>query len=87
MTAAVMGGQALARSLEDQHRQNDLTGLAGSFQVQLKQSLASAWALATREDQRWPSTKVAERVDSPLPHRRQTSPALSQRLPVGTPAA
>ena len=73
MTAAVMGSQALADCLKAQRRQGDLTGLAAAFQTKLSQAVADPWQLAIREDQRWPTTEVAEDV---LPIRPQVSSAM-----------
>jgi hypothetical protein len=73
MTAAVMGSQALADCLRAQRQQGDLTGLAAAFQTKLSQAVADPWQLAIREDQRWPTTEVAEDV---LPIRPQVSSAM-----------
>jgi 2-polyprenyl-6-methoxyphenol hydroxylase-like FAD-dependent oxidoreductase len=63
MTAAAMGGLALDRSLKAQRRQRtagDVAGLARRFQAELARTIAPIWALATREDRRWPATQDVE---------------------------
>ncbi len=82
MTAAVMGSQALDHCLREQRQQGDLTGLAGAFQNKLSQAVADPWQLAIREDNRWPTTEVAEdivpvhhQVLRSLTHNHQYNPA------------
>ena len=87
MTASLMGSQALESVLEEQKNQIDLAGLAQNFQTRLTQNVASAWKMATREDQRWPSTEVTEQTEIVLPRRRQVLEALSQPLSMGTATA
>ncbi len=72
ITAALLGSGALARSLEAQRSQGDLLGLASAFQSELRQAVASAWHLATREDRRWPGTEVTKEVEP----RSQRAPRL-----------
>jgi 2-polyprenyl-6-methoxyphenol hydroxylase-like FAD-dependent oxidoreductase len=80
MTAALMGSQALADCLEQQRGQDSLIGLAGKFQQELRQAVASAWHLATREDRRWPATKVTNDVAS-VQHRAPSLRLNSALLP------
>jgi 2-polyprenyl-6-methoxyphenol hydroxylase-like FAD-dependent oxidoreductase len=68
ITAAMLGSRALAQTLEVHQNQSDLTGLAAAFQSALRQAVASAWHMATREDRRWPGTVVAKEVE-PRPRR------------------
>ena len=68
ITAAMLGSRALTQSLEAQRSQDNLIGLAGAFQSALRQAVASAWHLATREDRRWPGTEVTKDVEPSL-HR------------------
>ncbi len=83
MTAAVLGSEALAHTLARQ-TPGDLTGLAEAFQSRLKQAVASAWQMATREDQRWPNTEVVQLYNPDLPRRLQ---AVTQILPIAALAA
>jgi 2-polyprenyl-6-methoxyphenol hydroxylase-like FAD-dependent oxidoreductase len=69
ITAALLGSRALAQSFEVQQAQADLTGLAAAFQSELRQAVASAWHLATREDRRWPGTAVTKEVE---PRQKRT---------------
>ena len=58
MTAAVAAGPALQRALQ-MHAQNDnLTGLAATFQRELNHVVAPYWRLATRNDWDWPVTEI-----------------------------
>jgi 2-polyprenyl-6-methoxyphenol hydroxylase-like FAD-dependent oxidoreductase len=68
ITAALLGSRAPAQSLEARRSQGDLIGLAAAFQSELRQAVASAWHLATREDRRWPGTEVTKDVEPRL-HR------------------
>ena len=70
MTAAVLGSEALAHTLAEQ-MPGDLAGLAQAFQTRLKQAVASAWQMATREDQRWPNTEVVQLYNPDAPRRPQ----------------
>jgi 2-polyprenyl-6-methoxyphenol hydroxylase-like FAD-dependent oxidoreductase len=72
ITAALLGSQALAQTIEAQRDQDDLLGLASAFQSELRQAVASAWHLATREDRRWPATEVTKEVEP----RQRRSPRL-----------
>lgn len=83
MTAAVLGSEALAQSLAGQTL-GDLAGLAKAFQTQLKQAVASAWQMATREDQRWPNTEVVQLYNPDAPRR---PPMVTQILPLEALAA
>jgi 2-polyprenyl-6-methoxyphenol hydroxylase-like FAD-dependent oxidoreductase len=80
MTAAVIGSEALNKSLKmhrDQHGSGDLTGLAATFQKQLSRALADLWQIATNQDRRWPMVEVAEELD--LAKRRQVTARIAQR--------
>ena len=82
ITAALLGSQALAQTLETQRDQGDLLGLASAFQAELRQAVASAWHLATREDRRWPGTEVTKEVQprqKRAPRLRLSSAAIPTR--------
>lgn len=76
MTAAVMGSLALDHSLKaqrDQAKAGDITGLAMTFQKQLPGVMADLWQMVTSQDQRWPTTEVAEQVAlAPRPVQQKT---------------
>lgn len=66
MTAAVMGSQALDRTLNNYRSGlavGDLTGVAGTFQKQLRQAVDGLWSMSTRKDWDWPITEVTDDTD------------------------
>lgn len=58
MTAAVAGGRALQRALQQHAAASTLDGLARTFQQELGRTIAPFWRLATRNDWDWPFTEV-----------------------------
>jgi hypothetical protein len=65
MTAAVLGSQALDRSLQQRSEQRNLIGLAKTFQTELARAVAAPWKMAIKQDQRWPETITTDNI-SPL---------------------
>lgn len=67
MTAAVLGSHALDAILSA-HRSRlavgDVTGLAGAFQKQLRDTTDHLWSMSTRKDWDWPITEVTDDVET-----------------------
>ncbi len=66
MTAAVMGSDALDKSLyayKDRLAAGDVTGLAGTFQRRLRDTTDRLWSMSTRKDWDWPMTEVTDDED------------------------
>jgi 2-polyprenyl-6-methoxyphenol hydroxylase-like FAD-dependent oxidoreductase len=66
MTAAVMGSQALDRTLNSYRAglaAGDPTGVAGTFQKRLRQTVDGLWSMSTRKDWDWPITEVTDDTD------------------------
>jgi flavin-dependent dehydrogenase len=82
MTAAILGSQALERSLREQ-RDGDLKGLAQAFQKQLAHSTSRLWQLSTSEDLKWNETEVVETI--PQAQDRQPAYRLSPEVAVAAP--
>jgi 2-polyprenyl-6-methoxyphenol hydroxylase-like FAD-dependent oxidoreductase len=57
MTTAALGAEVLDRRLNDGRPSDDLTGLAGRFQLALARSNVVPWLLSTSEDYRLPTTE------------------------------
>lgn len=60
MTAAVAGGPALERALQQYTGSNNLDGLAATFQRELGRAITPYWRLATRNDWDWPITEIED---------------------------
>ena len=56
MTLALLGLEALADCLAEQHGRGNLIGLAETFQQRLRQATNGVWKLIISDDLRWPAT-------------------------------
>jgi 2-polyprenyl-6-methoxyphenol hydroxylase-like FAD-dependent oxidoreductase len=77
MTAAALGGRALADVLSKRVGARDLTGLAPAFQKALRDAVSRPLDLVTKEDERWPHTEVSTTAP------RDTGPSRSRRVARG----
>ena len=80
MTSALLGLEALADCLAEQHGRGNLIGLAGTFQQRLRQATNGVWKMIISDDLRWPATTVAERIDSAAQLRPRASASISPTL-------
>ena len=79
MTSAILGSQALERSLREQN-DGDLKGLAQVFQKQLARSTSRLWQLSISEDLKWSETEIVE--TPPQAQGRRPTYGLSQTVAV-----
>lgn len=77
MTSAATGAQTLGRCLIEQRSRGSLTGLARTFQQQLRRDIDGIWRLVTDNDRLWPAAEVVEEA---MPFKlRTTQPRLKSR--------